>query len=314
MKKTETGVSTPIILITICLLLLFIAVAQVSAGVGGTTPVKQEKPRDISDFIGKYLDMRTGFVENWNLDEAKEDLAAGILSSAEMGIVSQEYAMNDRTPSITVDSTTLAIENPEGYYTWVPSDEIIESVAWFVSDQKNRDAVSEYLSRGTIPDTDDSGRSVRSHVTTINNAISLAKILENIQVFAGIGGDELIQSDDVSYYPDPGFTYGSLDPSVALADAIKNGRDSEGYANLLVIQAERGDSVFSANNDDMRMLFPRNTVWYVTREVVTDSLALDLPFTPANADQYSKVRVLYVEEMPEWYQERIGLIEPQSQY
>jgi hypothetical protein len=51
-------------------------------------------------------------------------------------------------------------------------------------------------------------------------------------------------------------------------------------------------------------------VWYVTREVITDSLSLDLPFAPAGADNYSKVRLLYVEKMPYWYMQQIGLVAP----
>ena len=312
MNRIHISHTNVLVLGILFMLLLSIGITSVTASVGGVPPVEQPEPRDQSVFLGKYLDLRTGFITKYTLADAQNDLSAGILSSPEMGIISQEYALNDNTPSVAVDSSTLAIEEPEGFYTWVPSDDIIESISWYVTDQKNRDQVTDYLVSGIIPETTGNERNVRSHATTINNALDLAKLQNDILIFVGIGGDELKHSDSFSYYQEPSFTYASLDPSVAIADAIKKGRDSEGYADLLVIHAPQGSPAFSANDDEKRMILMKGLVWYATREVITDNLALDLPFAATNADNYTKVRLLYVEEMPEWYQERIGLIEPET--
>lgn len=259
------------------------------------------------EVVGKYIDYRTGFVEKWNILESKEDYQKGILTSEDMSAIAREYARGDQIYSLVVGDSRIILDAPKKSASWVP-DDVQESMEWLDSEE-NRDQVHEYLISGTIPPVAAGERSVKSHVNALENGISSSTILYGeIPVFTGVSPSVAEQfSDENRFFIIPDFLYGSYDPSVAIKDAIEEGRNENGYASVLVTLRQRGDDTLFGSQDSRRIFLPPDSLWYAYREVLADNITFETEYPLIFEDTYQKIRFIFVEEAPDSYRKNMGL-------
>ncbi|MBN1166675.1 MAG: hypothetical protein JXA44_06035 [Methanospirillaceae archaeon] len=262
-----------------------------------------------NDAVGNYLDYRSGYVEQWNLGEAREDYEEGLLTIEDLSAIGKEHARCDQNYGISVHNTRIILDAPQKTTSWVPAA-VHESMNWLES-KTNRDLLHEYLLSGIAPEVTPPQRPVRSHVTALENGITLSRLtIEELPVFVGVSperGDQFYEENRFAVIPD--FLYGSYDPSQAIVDAINEGRNNDGYATVLVSTRLPGDGALIGQGESRRVLLSHDRLWYAYREVLADTISFETGFPLVKGDTYHKIRFIFLEEASNDYREQMNLQE-----
>ena len=292
-------IDTPVMcFIQITLTILLIS-SLVSLSVAAVTSSKDET-------VGRYIDYRTGFVEKWNILESQQDYQKGLLSTDDMSAIGKEYARGDTYYTLSVKESRIILDPPKKTASWVP-DAVIESLIWLDS-KENRSLLHEYMMTGTSPPVSAPERSVRSHISALENGIAMSRLTYGeLPVYTGVSpsiADKF--SDENRFVVIPDFLYGSYDPSIALTDAIEEGRDGNGFSSVLVTTRQVGDGALFGESDGRRILLPHDRLWYAYREVLADTVSFETGFPLVYDDIYHKIRFIFLEEASNSYRENMG--------
>ncbi len=262
-----------------------------------------------NDAVGNYLDYRSGYVEQWNIDEARDDYEKDLLTIEDLSAIGKEHARGDQNYAISVHNTRIILDAPQKTTSWVPAA-VHESMNWLES-KANRDMIHEYFLTGTSPEVTPPQRPVRSHVTALENGITLSRLtIEELPVFIGVSpkqGDQFREENQFVVVPD--FLYGSYDPSLAIVDAINEGRNNDGYATVLVSTRLPGDGALFGQGEGRRVLLSHDRLWYAYREVLADTISFETGFPLVKGDTYHKIRFIFLEEASDDYREQMELPE-----
>jgi hypothetical protein len=96
---------------------------------------------------------------------------------------------------------------------------------------------------------------------SLDDAENASVLPENMALYRGIGSYALTVIN-TSRYNDNSYASTSYDPTVCLGGF--GSRTADGYQNVLVMQADRGDHALFINDEAKEFLIPRGASWAVT--------------------------------------------------
>jgi hypothetical protein len=195
----------------------------------------------------------------------------------------------------------LTITKPKGivpYQKKAFPKAVVAAIAYY-TDHSGASVINSYLRDPEVRKNTNASEKERIEglIKNMDYAEGKSRLVNQAVLFRGIGGAFADQIRAQSRYTEPGYASTSYDFSVTYRYANENQRDSEGYANILVLQRDGGDYALFVDERERELIIPKGTTWNLVKEVKAEKVVLRASFRPIYPEKtYTKVKFLYIKE------------------
>ncbi len=195
----------------------------------------------------------------------------------------------------------LTITKPKGivpYQKKAFPRAVVEAISYY-TDRSGASVINSYLRDPEVRKNTNASEKVRIEglISNLDYAEGKSRLVNQAVLFRGIGGAFADQIRNQSRYTELGYASTSYDFSVTYRYANENQRDSEGYANILVLQRQSGDHALFVDERERELIIPKGTTWDLIKEVKAEKIILRAGFKPIYPEKtYTKVKFLYIKE------------------